>query len=69
MIRRAAFAALLAVALGTPVQLHAQSWKTVTSSRQVTDEDHLRVRVSYWSRSTQAPPRRSGLALSNPFPF
>ncbi len=47
MIRHAASAALLAVAVGTPMQLHAQSWKTVTSSRQVTDEDHLRVRVSY----------------------
>lgn len=33
--------------LAGPAGLHAQTWKTVTATRQVTDEDDLRVRVEY----------------------
>ena len=41
-------AGLLTVAgLAPPDDLGAQTWKTVTASRQITDEDRLRVRVDY----------------------
>ena len=33
--------------LARPADLQAQTWKTVTATRQVTDEDGLRVRVEY----------------------
>ena len=39
--------ALITGALATPSHLHAQSWKTLTATRQVTNEDHLRVEVRY----------------------
>ena len=69
MIRHAASAALLAVVLGAPVQLHAQSWKTVTSSRQVTDEDYLRVHVSYGAGVLKLRRSETGLLYRTLFRF
>jgi len=43
-----AAAVLLAIAgLSGPAGVHGQTWKTSTATRQVTDEDRLRVRVEY----------------------
>ncbi len=38
---------LAAAGLACPADIRAQTWKTVTVSRQVTDENRLRVRVEY----------------------
>lgn len=46
-LRGLLLAGALTVVLAGPAGLHAQTWKTVTATRQVTDEEELRVRVEY----------------------
>ena len=60
---------LLAGALAGPAEVRAQSWKTVTSSRQVTDEDELRVRVRYGAGVLKVQRGEAGLLYRVLFRF
>ena len=55
--------------LAGPTGLHAQTWKTVTATRQVTDEDDLRVRVEYGAGVLAVRRGDAGLLYSAIFQF
>jgi hypothetical protein len=53
--------AVLAVLVGLPGPGGAQSWRTVTMSRQISGEDDLRVRVSYGAGRFTVGPAEKGV--------
>ena len=59
----------LAGLLAGPAEVRAQSWKTLTSSRLVTDEDHLRVRVNYGAGVLKLRRGEAGLLYRAMFRF
>ena len=60
---------LTVVGLAGPADLHAQTWKTVTTTRQVTDEDGLRVHVEYGAGVLKIRRGDPGLLYSAIFQF
>jgi len=60
---------LMVAGLAVAADLHAQTWKTVTASRQVTDEDGLRVRVEYGAGALEIRRGDAGLLYSAFFQF
>jgi len=74
VVRRRLWGPLLvgpAAAMGPtgPADLQAQTWKTVTASRRVTDEDGLRVSVEYGAGSLEIRRGDPGLLYSAVFQF
>jgi hypothetical protein len=61
MRRRAIGGLLAAAALALPHTLGAQSWRTVTMSRQISGEDDLRVQVTYGAGHFRVRPADDGL--------